>query len=83
MASIDIIFKADSFQYDGDYDDLNKITLAKMLKGPFTIILFLSLIIILILSIQLLMHKLCRPMNVIDNRLFIDRSLQINSKSIN
>ena len=55
--SLDIVSKSDSNDYQEDPEELNKITLDKMLKGPFTIIIFLSILTILVLLIQLLIQK--------------------------
>ena len=54
---LDIIFKADATESNDNSDEHNKITLEQMLKGPFTIIIFLSVLVIVILLLQLLIHQ--------------------------
>ena len=62
---LDIVSKSDSNEYQDNLEALNKITMEKMLKGPFTIIIFLSILVIINSLIHLSIHKFCQTMTKI------------------
>ena len=57
MAALDIFFKADSIDDHDNSEEFESITLVDMWKGPFIVLIYLSILVIFILLVELYINS--------------------------